>query len=439
MIALLDYGSGNIRSVHNGLRHEGAEVTLVSTAAQLADADAMVLPGVGAFGDCARGLQERGLWDPVQEWLGSGKPFLGICVGYQLLFEGSEESPGVPGLGFFKGQVRKFPASALKVPQIGWNEIELTEPSAPLWRGLPAQPYVYFVHSYYPVPEDRSIVTSWCSYGETFAASAARDHVAAVQFHPEKSQAVGLASSVILPPGYDSAPRHRSYGRPGGPAPTGKSAGKNGVLVGPGAFARRWETEGGDYLHLVDLDAAFSGEHRNLESVRAIVRAVRIPCELGGGMRTRAAIENALEAGVTRVVIGTRAAESLDFVRDMAREFGRERIAVGIDARDGLVSIKGWTELSALRALDLARQAEDAGAGTIIYTDIATDGMLQGPNFPELEKVMEAVSCQVIASGGVSSQGDIERLRAIPGLYGCIIGKALYDGAVRLPEVAGRS
>ena len=123
MIALLDYGSGNIRSVHNGLRHEGADVTLASSPEQLAGADRLVLPGVGAFGDCVHGLQARGLWEPVQEWLRSGRPFLGICVGYQLLFEESEESPGVAGLGFFKGKVRKFSQPGLKVPQIGWNQL----------------------------------------------------------------------------------------------------------------------------------------------------------------------------------------------------------------------------------------------------------------------------------------------------------------------------
>lgn len=215
----------------------------------------------------------------------------------------------------------------------------------------------------------------------------------------------------------------------------GKAEEKTVYSNDPAAFARRWEEEGGDYLHLVDLDAAFTGEQRNLEAVRAIVAAIRIPCELGGGMRTPEAIARALEAGVSRVVIGTRAAESLEFVRQMAREHGSVRIAVGIDARGGLVSTKGWTEMSTLRALDLAREVEQAGAGTIIYTDIATDGMMQGPNFAELEKVLATVSCQVIASGGVSSPGDIARLRQIPSLYGAIIGKALYDGAVKLPEV----
>ena len=216
----------------------------------------------------------------------------------------------------------------------------------------------------------------------------------------------------------------------------GKADQKTVYSNDPAAFARRWQEEGGDYLHIVDLDAAFSGELRNLDSVRAIAAAISIPCELGGGMRSEAAIRRAIEAGVARVIIGTRAAESLDFVRDMAREFGGERIAVGIDAKNGIVSVKGWTELSTMNALDLAKKAEDAGAGTIIYTDIATDGMMQGPNFTEMENMLAALSCKLIASGGVSSAGDVERLGRMPGLYGCIIGKALYDGAVKLRDIA---
>ena len=215
----------------------------------------------------------------------------------------------------------------------------------------------------------------------------------------------------------------------------GKADQKTVYSSDPAAFARQWEREGGDYLHIVDLDAAFTGEQRNLDAVRAITGAVSIPCELGGGIRDEAAIRRALDAGVDRVIIGTRAAESLDFVRDMAREFGSERIAVGIDAKHGLVAVKGWTEQSSMSALDLARRAEDAGAGTIIYTDIATDGMLTGPNFAETEAMLRALRCQLIASGGVSSVADVQRLAQMPGLYGCIIGKALYDHKLTLAEL----
>lgn len=192
MLALIDYGSGNIRSVMNALRREQAGVELVSAPERLENADAIVLPGVGAFGDCVGGLQTRGLWDPLREWLAADRPFLGICVGYQMLFDESEESPGVRGFGFFAGKVKRFAAPGLKVPQIGWNQLELVNRSHMLWRGLPARPHVYFVHSFFPDPADSAIVTSRSTYGETFAASAARGRIAAVQFHPEKSQAVGL-------------------------------------------------------------------------------------------------------------------------------------------------------------------------------------------------------------------------------------------------------
>jgi len=215
----------------------------------------------------------------------------------------------------------------------------------------------------------------------------------------------------------------------------GKAEEKTVYSRDPAAFAKRWQEEGGHYLHIVDLDAAFTGEQRNLEAVKAIAAAISIPCELGGGMRNEAAIRRAFDAGVSRIVIGTRAAESLEFVRDMAKEFGSERIAVGIDAKNGLVSVKGWTEVSSLSARDLALRAEDVGAGTIIYTDIATDGMLTGPNFDETEKMLLSLKCQLIASGGVSSAADVKRLSKMPGLYGCIIGKALYDGAVNLRDL----
>lgn len=192
MIALIDYGSGNLHSVNKALEHSGADVELVSQPGRLAEASAILLPGVGAFGDCARNLHDRGLWEPIQGWLGEGKPFLGICVGYQLLFEGGEESPGEAGFGFFKGQVQRFRSTGVKVPQIGWNALELTQPSHPLWAGLPSKPFVYFVHSYYPAPLEQGVTTATSEYGERFAAAAARGEVAGVQFHPEKSQDAGL-------------------------------------------------------------------------------------------------------------------------------------------------------------------------------------------------------------------------------------------------------
>lgn len=218
----------------------------------------------------------------------------------------------------------------------------------------------------------------------------------------------------------------------------GKASEKTVYSDDPVGFARRWQEEGGDYLHIVDLDAAFTGEMRNLPLVAKIASAVSIPCELGGGLRSEEALARAFDAGVARAVIGTRASESIEFVGEMAARFGSGRIAVGIDAKNGRVSVKGWTELAPQNALELAQRAEAAGAGTIIYTDIATDGMLEGPNFTELEKLLGMLRCQLVASGGVSSAEDVRRLRKLPNLYGAIIGKALYDGKVSLRDLCRR-
>ena len=214
----------------------------------------------------------------------------------------------------------------------------------------------------------------------------------------------------------------------------GKADQKTVYPAPPLAYAKRWQNEGGDWLHVVDLDAAFGGVHANLEVVREIASRLLMPVELGGGMRTPEAIRTSLEAGVSRVVIGTRAAESLRFVEDMVKEFGAEKIAVGIDAKNGQVAVKGWTESAALDAFELAKRVEQAGVRTIIYTDIATDGMMQGPNYRELNRMLASVRCEVIASGGVSSLADVLRLSQIPRLHGAIIGKALYDNAIQLQE-----
>ena len=192
-IGIVDYGSGNLRSVSKALDAVGARTRLVSTTAALDEIDAVVVPGVGAFGDCARHLRATGLWDPLREWIAADRPYLGICLGYQLLFESSEETPGIEGLGVLPGIVRRFPESELKVPHMGWNTLDLRQPGSALYAGLPPAPDVYFVHSYFPAPEDWSIVSATCSYGGAFAASVSRGSLNAVQFHPEKSQRTGLA------------------------------------------------------------------------------------------------------------------------------------------------------------------------------------------------------------------------------------------------------
>jgi glutamine amidotransferase len=194
VIALIDYGSGNLRSVHKALLKVGAEVRIARRPEEMADARAVVLPGVGAFDDCIQALQQEGLLEAARQFMQSGRPFLGICVGYQALFEKSEEfNSCAAGLGIFKGRVVRFAQQqGLKIPQIGWNQLEIMQPECPIFRGIASGSYVYFVHSFFPKPADASIVATRTTYGETFASSVWRGNIFATQFHPEKSQKIGL-------------------------------------------------------------------------------------------------------------------------------------------------------------------------------------------------------------------------------------------------------
>jgi phosphoribosylformimino-5-aminoimidazole carboxamide ribotide isomerase len=198
----------------------------------------------------------------------------------------------------------------------------------------------------------------------------------------------------------------------------------------PAAMARRWTGQGARWLHLVDLDGAREGRPVNDDAVRAVVRAAGVPCQLGGGLRSDAHVEEALGWGVTRVVVGTRALRDPDWCQALCRRFPG-RVAVGIDARDGRVAVEGWLKESDRTALDLARECAGWGAAAIIYTDISRDGMLEGPNVEATAELAAAVAVPVIASGGVTTLDDVARL-ARRRLAGCIIGRALYEGRIDL-------
>jgi len=193
MIAVIDYGVGNLFSVEKALIAAGGEVSVTSDAETIKSADKLVLPGVGAFGDCMKNLENTGLTNIIKEEIQNKKPLLGICVGLQLLFEKSEESPGVKGLGIFKGSIKKIDAKCAKLPHIGWNSLNITRVKGDidLFNGLKENSYVYFVHSYHANTSE-NIITATTDYGEKVTAAIARENVAATQFHPEKSGDVGL-------------------------------------------------------------------------------------------------------------------------------------------------------------------------------------------------------------------------------------------------------
>lgn len=192
MIAIIDYGVGNLFSVEKAFAQFTDKVKVTSDQQEIEQADKLVLPGVGEFGACMKNFSDSGLMNTVLERIKAGVPLLGICVGLQILFEGSEESPEAKGLGIFKGMVRRINAPGLKVPHMGWNSVDIAQKDLCLFKDEPEKPFFYFVHSYHAVPEDTSIIAAITQYGEQLTAAVAKDNVMATQFHPEKSGDVGL-------------------------------------------------------------------------------------------------------------------------------------------------------------------------------------------------------------------------------------------------------
>ena len=201
----------------------------------------------------------------------------------------------------------------------------------------------------------------------------------------------------------------------------------------PAAMARRWVAEGARALHIVDLDGAREGRPINGESIRAIVQAGGVPCQLGGGLRTEADITLALTWGIERVVIGTRALKAPGWFEEMCRRFPG-KIVLGIDARDGKVATEGWLEVSEIGAIELAKKFAHLPLAALVYTDISRDGMLQGANVDAMAQMAGAVTIPVIASGGITTAEDVQQL-ATRGLAGCIVGRALYEGKLNLKNL----
>lgn len=201
MIGIIDYGMGNLGSVTNACQFLELPSRILTKPEQMEGCEAVILPGVGAFGDCVKHLESHGFTDPIKQWIAGGRPFFGICLGLQMLFEGSDESPGVPGLGVFPGQIVKLPASPeLKVPQMGWNNVAQVRQDCPLFANIPNDAYFYFVHSFCAsmreIDSDSAsrpaFVAGETTYSRNYASVVWRENVMAVQFHPEKSQKVGL-------------------------------------------------------------------------------------------------------------------------------------------------------------------------------------------------------------------------------------------------------
>lgn len=200
----------------------------------------------------------------------------------------------------------------------------------------------------------------------------------------------------------------------------------------PVEVAKTWEAKGAEFIHIVDLDGAKDGKSKNFEIISEIARVVNIPIQVGGGIRTREAVQTLLDAGVNRVILGTAAVNEKELLKSLVDEFGKQ-IVVSIDAKDGIVAIDGWVNLSSLNSVDFVKELEEIGVQTIVYTDIAKDGMMEGPNFEIYRELMEKNSIDIIASGGVSTLEDVAKLSEME-MYGAIIGKALYIENIKLED-----
>lgn len=203
----------------------------------------------------------------------------------------------------------------------------------------------------------------------------------------------------------------------------------------PVEMAKHWQNKGAEYIHIVDLDGAKSGVSQNAQAIKEIASVLNVPIQVGGGIRSLEVIEQYISYGVARVIIGTAAIADQDFLRDATKKYNKQ-IAVSLDARNELLATDGWTDTSTVRALDILPLLEEIGVETIVYTDIAKDGMLQGPNIDELTKIDQATSMNVIASGGVTTKEDVTALKQLD-LYGAIVGKALYDGKIEFEQIVG--
>lgn len=436
MIAIIDYGMGNIHSVQKALELMGAKTIVTNKPAELLSADKAVLPGVGAFDDAVKEMEKSGLMAALADYIKSKRIFLGICLGMQLLFETSEEAKAQKGLGVLKGTVKKFVnKSNLKVPHMGWNQLQIKNNSCALLKDIPDNSFVYFCHSFYPKPENSKVIAATSDYGVEFSSIVWQDNIYGVQFHPEKSQEVGLKNVkelcrfMLIIPAIDIQ---------GGCVVrfVQGSLDKKVYSRDPVKTAKHWVKQGAKLIHVVDLDGAFTGTPRNLEIAKQIAKAIDVPIQFGGGVRNMEMIEKILDCAAQRVILGTKAAQDKSFLKKAFKKF-KDKIIVSIDTKDDKVLTKGWqASQGKMDALKFADTLKTIGFKKVIYTDVLKDGTLKGPNIMAIKKLMKETGLKVIASGGISSLNDIQRLKLLEkkGLTGVIVGKALYEGRFTLAE-----
>jgi cyclase len=455
MIGVVDYGAGNLRNVQAALQRLGVAWKDVTRPAHLEGADAVVLPGVGRFGAAAARLRAAGLWEPLRECALSGRPFLGICAGMQLLFEGSDEDEG-PGLGVLPGTVRLLGTD--RRPHIGWAVVRplpagREEPS--IVRGLPDAFHAYFAHSFAVAPES-AVAAALTTCPPAFASVVRRGALWGVQFHPEKSGDGGQAllarfaalteGSVEMAGDGPREPPAAAEGRARRVIPCLDIKGGR-VVKGvrfrdlrdagdPVERAAAYDRDGADEVCLLDVSASREERRPLLDLVRRVADVLTVPFTVGGGIRTVEEMRGLLLAGADRVSIGTAAVEDPDLVARAARAFGRQFVIVSIDAlragESAEVTTRGGTRRTGRDAVAWARAVERLGAGEILLNAMDADGTRAGYDLDLTRAVARAVRVPVIASGGAGTPEDLARVLLEGEADAALAASMFHDGSVSI-------
>ncbi|GHV21394.1 hypothetical protein FACS189494_06710 [Spirochaetia bacterium] len=473
-IGVINYGAGNLGSIMNALQSIGAEASFVRSPDEMMGGkntyEKIIFPGDGHFAQAMKSLNESGYAQAIKEWITADKPFLGICIGLQLLFDASQEAQpvdgvAVHGLGVIGGTVKLFPAR--KIPQIGWNKT-FAKPGSSLFAGIPPESYFYYIHSYYCAPENDGVTAAHAEYYQKYCAAIERGNLAAVQFHPEKSGAAGMRllenwigqkkclAPVFAPSVFGGAPSYQ------------KDAGNNlakriipcldvddgRVVKGvkfkgvadagdPVEMARRYNDDDADELTFLDIGASYKSRATLLGVVERVAREVFIPLCVGGGVRTVADMRDAMNAGADKVSVCTSALQRPELLAEMAAAYGRQCVVLSIDAKQAANAADGapvWHAFSrggrddtGIDAIEWAVRAAALGAGEILLNSIDADGTGAGYDLELTRTVVNAVNVPVIASGGAGSL--LQIAQAAQAADAALVASLLHFGKTTIQEI----
>ena len=437
-MVIVDSGVANLASIAGAFRRLGVTPVITADPAVVRDASRLVLPGVGAFGAGIAALRAKGLDGVIRDASVRGTPLLGICLGMQLLCEASEESPGVTGLGLITGRCRRLPET-VRIPHLGWNSIRVDRGARFMTRGVGA-----FANSYALRESPRGWTAAWSTHGVSFIAALERDATLVCQFHPELSGAYGAALLERWLTGRSATTEPAATDVPGlmrrlipcldvqdGRVVKGVRFQNLRDAGDPAEQAARYEAQGADEIVILDVSASAEGRGTQIDTVRRVREAIRIPLTVGGGVRSVEDARQLLAAGADKVSVNTAAVRRPALLTELAQAFGRQCVVLAIDARGTAsgweVLVLGGREPGGTDAVAWAREGERLGAGEILLTSWDRDGTRAGHDLELLRAVSDAVRVPVIASGGVGTRDHVASAFAA-GADAVLAASVFHDG-----------